>query len=129
MQAGCRPVSLEGCRLAAPWLAAEKSYRCNPNFCQRDFRRRCDLPAPRGRRPVVAAVTGLTGLFQRQVLLAGGLDRLVRALHCGTSVDRGEPTLNVRIGIEGLTLVLGIAYPDVGRHVGDRILAGEVFDL
>src|SRR5262245_6988160 len=92
MQAGCRPVSLEGCRLAAPWLAAKSHIGAIRTFASATF----DAGATRGAagpRPVVAAVIGLACLFQRQVLLAGGLDRLVGALHRGTSVDRGEPAL------------------------------------
>src|SRR5438270_10981313 len=68
-----------------------------------------------GRRSFAAS----TCFLERKIRFAGGVDRLMRTLHCRTRVYQIEPALDVGIAVERLRLVLGIAQPDIGRHVGE----------
>src|SRR5436853_1113138 len=61
-------------------------------------------------------------LPHRDMLLARLLDRPMGALHGRARVDGVEPALDVGVVVELLALVLGIAQPHIGGHVGDRIV-------
>src|SRR6266404_363035 len=91
---------------------------------------RCAV-AGRIRRELIASVKVVPGFANRQllILLETLLQHREAALYGRPRAHRAVPALDRGVVLELLTLKLMRTQPRVGRHVCDRIVAGEIFSF